>query len=223
MLGVLPDTVKIPVNGYRKGERKLNKLRNSEKANSVSDYLSMGVGQLVLWMFVLLMVGFLSGCSWPVHHCYKGPELPLEEVAVLRTVGPVFVMSIDGEADAGRAQQKVHGLGSRIEYHMQPGTHSVTARYRNIETDGRRYTKTTAGKITKSFDLVKGYVYTLEGSIFGNRWTMTTVRSGTVYEIACSRNRFSDPAKLIFTAPWPGSQQWKEFTEKTRCPEESEN
>lgn len=144
---------------------------------------SRGRGRARRWhvLFGLLAASALLGCfTVRAQRTYEGPERPLEEVAVLWSIG-TDVQSIDG----GRAQSFGNALAQGalqqgVEFHLLPGRHSITASY----SDG--YFR--GAPITRTAQFEKGVVYTLRNNVGVVRWTFHIVALGPIGDVACNRN-----------------------------------
>jgi len=166
----------------------------------MSGYVIHSSRSVLRWVLVLALgIMGLTGCSgeFGFYRAYNGPELPLEEVAVLllKEDVDVWVKCID--------DRDISLWKRELEYHMLPGTHDVTLFYESTVKKGK--------PITLSYEFEKGNVYHPEAKFLGRfngrgeiitkwwflgtHWTPEIVHDGTIEEVAPRRanERFAPP------------------------------
>ncbi len=176
----------------------------------MSGYVTHSLWRTLRWVLVLTFVVPGCGGSGLFYRAYDGPELPLEEVAVVLAKGDkgVFIKRVDDREISRRL------WWSDPEYHLVPGRHEVTLFYEKVSGNSLY----TGPPITLSFDFEKGNVYHPEarfpGAIMigdfklwseerGLRWSPEIIHDGTIEEVAPRR------AKESFAPP-----HWRELAER---------
>jgi len=157
----------------------------------------------------LLLVFVVSGCRSPdtFYRIYDGPELPLEEVAVIleQDFPCVWVKRIDNtRISRSWVDFDLFGLGAEID--IAPGKHDVELFYH-----GRYYE--SVGTIELSDYFEKGHVYQYESTVdpgrtpgfFSERygpptWQAHRKHLGTVQEVALCRCKGANA--LICPSRW---------------------
>ena len=160
----------------------------------MSDHESKWTEYFLYGMFVLVMAVGCSGCvPWQAYRHYEGPERSLEEVAVLFVWRPVFVESIDDDENVPSLRESSNF--NLFEYHLLPGSHSITAFYRR-KTEPSRYLY--GESITRNLSFEAGYVYEIKGGtdlsyspMSEGQWNMSIHKVGSVDEYACTLGRES--------------------------------
>lgn len=114
---------------------------------------------------VLGVVGLVScAISGGVHRLYHGPSLPIESVAILRSIGggqtksQLCLLAIDGKMGPGGAHWGYCSADNQsFTIELLPGMHTLTFRYYSYNSS---YRTTSVNDVVVAFTAKPGKMYT---------------------------------------------------------------
>lgn len=130
----------------------------------------MHVQRIGNWLALaaLMAIALLAGCvNKQVTRAYPGPELPREQIAVVRGDAELNVERFDGDV----VRSAMRGLGyTGCEIQMLPGMHWVEFGFRHR---GNKGTASSTETCTLTFDAAAGATYEIRKTVYvaDNRWT----------------------------------------------------